>query len=67
MIAVNSYFYESNYFPDYLAEGIVDNIKQDLIEKYKKNLSNIKRQISAAGVELKLIEKNCETTCSCRC
>jgi len=57
MIAVNTYFYESNYFPDYLAEGIVDNIKQDLIEKYKKNVSNIKRQISAAGVELKLIEK----------
>ena len=57
MIAVNSYFYESDYFSDYLVEGIVDNIKQDLIEKYKKNLSNIKRQISAAGIELKLIEK----------
>jgi preprotein translocase subunit SecE len=54
MIAVNQYFYESNY---YIAEGIIDNIKHDFLEKYKKNLTNAKKQLYEAGVELDLIEK----------
>jgi hypothetical protein len=53
MIPVAIYFEDS-----YIVENeFLDNIKDKVIEKYKSNLANIKKQLVEAGVEINLIEK----------
>jgi hypothetical protein len=53
MISVATYFDEY-----YITESeIIDNIKSNVVEKYKSNIINIKKQLADAGVEIETIEK----------